>query len=409
MKYKYGILSFFIIAAVVIWVAADAHLEICRYHQVPHDFRASDSTCILTGHIEGYKMNAIGLTYMSEKGLKHINIDHHHGDFAVKLKVSEPGYAFISYNQYNWLPKYGRHSNCRIVIQPGDVIYVEGKADSLEVLNISGSPLTAQLDSIDKTVLSGFQKEYQMAFESTRIRHKEEWDSIWLIPDKAKQDEKWQDFSDKYGLDKLTDELSFLDYIKSHPHSIISALELSRLSGNLNIEEYKSAYESLDSNIKRLSYAKTFKKRIDALANTQIGMQAPDLSLPDINGHRVKLSEMKGKVVLVYSWVTDKNSYHNGRSPEDLQKVYNQFHPKGFEIYAISTNQTKEKWQKTIVKDSMAWINVIDTNQSQNHLIFNKYGQSADQSTILIGPDGKVLDRNIRATMLKEKLAQLLP
>jgi peroxiredoxin len=138
-------------------------------------------------------------------------------------------------------------------------------------------------------------------------------------------------------------------------------------------------------------------------------MQAPDLSLPDINGHRVKLSEMKGKVVLVYSWVTDKNSYHNGRSPEDLQKVYNQFHPKGFEIYAISTNQTKEKWQKTIVKDSMAWINVIDTNQSQNHLIFNKYGQSADQSTILIGPDGKVLDRNIRATMLKEKLAQLLP
>jgi len=63
-----------------------------------------------------------------------------------------------------------------------------------------------------------------------------------------------------------------------------------------------------------------------------------ELSIPDREGNDVLLSSLDGKVILVVFWASA-----NRESIEvllNLRPIYNRYHPRGFEIYAISMNLT---------------------------------------------------------------------
>jgi peroxiredoxin len=93
-------------------------------------------------------------------------------------------------------------------------------------------------------------------------------------------------------------------------------------------------------------------------AQPAIGELAPDISLNDINGNTIKLSDLRGKIVLVDFWASWCMPCR--RSNRELRPVYDKYKNKGFEIYGISLDENPADWKKAMQSDRIKWKQVIE-------------------------------------------------
>ena len=84
-----------------------------------------------------------------------------------------------------------------------------------------------------------------------------------------------------------------------------------------------------------------------------------DIEMPDITGRKVKLSEVEGKVVMVYFWASEVTT-HKMFNLEVMKPVYEDFKGKGFEVYAVSLDTDKAKWASAVRNQNLGWVNVCD-------------------------------------------------
>ncbi|MBQ8096179.1 MAG: AhpC/TSA family protein [Prevotella sp.] len=81
-----------------------------------------------------------------------------------------------------------------------------------------------------------------------------------------------------------------------------------------------------------------------------------DLNLPDVNGRRHTLSELRGQVVLL--------DFHLFSTPESgarilkLRELYDKYHARGLEVYQVSIDQDEHLWKQAV--EALPWIAVYD-------------------------------------------------
>lgn len=85
----------------------------------------------------------------------------------------------------------------------------------------------------------------------------------------------------------------------------------------------------------------------------------PDIKFPDINGKKVSLREVDAKVKLLYFW-TSTDAAQKMFNLEKIQKLYEEFHSKGLEIYAVCIDPDKSNWATVVKNQKLPWINVND-------------------------------------------------
>ena len=96
-----------------------------------------------------------------------------------------------------------------------------------------------------------------------------------------------------------------------------------------------------------------------------------DISLPSMDGKAVKLSESLGKVTMVYFWAsTAEQKMFN---LDALKPLYDEFHGKGFEIYAVSLDDDKAVWASAGRNQKLPWVNVCDTRGAASPYVYS-YG-----------------------------------
>ena len=83
------------------------------------------------------------------------------------------------------------------------------------------------------------------------------------------------------------------------------------------------------------------------------------------------------------------------------------FKDKGFEIFGVSLDQSREHWIQAIESDGLIWPNVSELNGAKNSAALI-YGISGIPDNFLIDATGTIIDRNVRGQKLNEKLNTLL-
>ncbi len=143
------------------------------------------------------------------------------------------------------------------------------------------------------------------------------------------------------------------------------------------------------------SYSTDFNKIVKGLeapaepaSAMAIGQAAPDIALPNPNGKIMKLSNLKGKVVLLDFWASWCGPCRAANP--SVVRLYNQFKGKGFEVYSVSLDKTKDAWKNAIQQDGLIWENHVSDLKFWQSEAAQLYQVTAIPQQFLIGRDGKI-------------------
>jgi peroxiredoxin len=132
---------------------------------------------------------------------------------------------------------------------------------------------------------------------------------------------------------------------------------------------------------------------------------APEIILPNPQGDTIKLSSTRGSVVLLDIWAAWCAPCR--RENPNLVKVYNLYHNKGFQIYQVSIDKTREAWLKGIEDDQLGkWIHVSDLKY-WNSAVVTLYKIESIPANFLLDSEGKIIASNLRGEMLQKKLEEI--
>lgn len=161
------------------------------------------------------------------------------------------------------------------------------------------------------------------------------------------------------------------------------------------IDEYKTQMPQATADL---------QKQLDAMQAFLIGGTAPDFTQKTPEGTDLKLSDLRGKVVMIDFWASWCGPCR--RENPNVVRLYNQYKSKGFEILGVSLDNTKDRWLQAIQQDGLTWKHVSDLKYWQNEAA-QIYGVRAIPQTVLLDAEGKIIARNLRGPALEEKLAEL--
>ncbi len=207
-----------------------------------------------------------------------------------------------------------------------------------------------------------------------------------------------------------------LQLIRNNPQSIASLMALYQyLDPNTPILDPKTdfdIFELVDSNLTQLypesEAVQTLNKWVvkNRIKGQSIGIneQAPEIALPNPQGEILKLSDLKGKYVLLQFWASwnkeslDENKY--------LQNAYAAYKNQPFEILQVSLDKDSASWHQAIIDEKLDWPNVSDL-QFWNSVAARMYHIKQLPLNFLINPQGVVIETDLRGIEIERKLKEI--
>jgi peroxiredoxin len=270
---------------------------------------------------------------------------------------------------------------------------VSGHIDSLRFLRITGSAINdeylkikTELDADSDKGMARYQ-EYQMAMQQGD-------------PDAPKIMEEVRAIFNEQ-------EEKMVTFIKNNPSSWINPMLLQQIQQGREPEELGELIAQLDPKILVVPSIQTMLERIEKLKSVAVGMVAPDFVQNDPDGNPVRLSEYyaRNAYTLIDFWAAWCGPCR--MENPNVVSVYNEFKDKGFSVFGVSLDRSKDDWLKAIDDDKLNWIHVSDLKYWQNEAAA-LYSVNSIPANFLVDREGRIVAKNLREEALREKVAELL-
>ena len=179
--------------------------------------------------------------------------------------------------------------------------------------------------------------------------------------------------------------------------------------GRAALEQVKTDYANTsyakpaDENLTTLNEVDAARKIQDALA---VGTPFPDFAEKDLAGKPISVGALKGKVVLVDFWASWCPLCQ--LELPNIIDLYQQYHAQGFEVVGISLDDDRGKLRGFLKQTAgMTWPQYFDGLHWSNKLAV-KYGVDELPFTILVGPDGRIIGKQLQGFVLTKAVTAAL-
>lgn len=173
------------------------------------------------------------------------------------------------------------------------------------------------------------------------------------------------------------------------------------------IETYYDLYEAIEQNLSKKYSDNQFVQYVSSKLKSSLGpgRQAPEIEMKDPDGKTRKLSDLRGKIVMIDFWASWCRPCR--MENPNVVKLYHRYHDKGFEIYSVSLDRSRNDWVRAIEQDGLVWPNHVSDLNGWTSSGGAAYGITSVPSTVLIDRQGRIIAKNLRGAELENKLREI--
>jgi peroxiredoxin len=198
--------------------------------------------------------------------------------------------------------------------------------------------------------------------------------------------------------DYSAEVLKFVDQNKKSLAGFYAATSLDQYKYEQQLVAYA---DDIKDDFKDNPAVQTFLRQMAAAKPISVGHKAPDFTIASIDGKQVKLSDYKGKYVMLDFWASWCGPCR--QENPNVVKQYKMYKDKGFNILGISLDTEKKDWQQAVNTDGLSWAHVSDLQRFEGPTE-RLYRIEAIPSNFILDPQGVIVAKNITGADLEEFL-----
>jgi len=203
------------------------------------------------------------------------------------------------------------------------------------------------------------------------------------------------------------------NYVQMNQNSAALYPMIKMIDPNKNFENYQLIVSQVINSFSESSLVQVEKRKYLALKKKLIddnpfavGKVAPDFEELKSDGKtKMKLSDLKGKVVLIDFWASWCGPCR--KENPNVVKTYEKYKDAGFTVMSVSLDSDKTKWLDAIQKDGLIWPNHVSDLGGWQSKVARRYNIGSIPQTFLLDKDGKIIASNLRGAALETELQKI--
>ena len=272
-------------------------------------------------------------------------------------------------------------------------IHLEGNADSLDKVRITGSATQATQDSLTAS-MRPITDQLDTAYDA------------YAAADKAKDTASLAIVEAKLDSLRVLRNQATQAFIRTHPASPVSLYQIQSMTYSGSYPELELLFDGLDTVLRSSAMGQYLGKYLAIMKRREVGAKIMDFTQNDLKGQPIRFADYrKGRYVLLDFWASWCGPCR-GENPNVL-KAYNRFKARNFVVLGVSLDEDSAKWRQAVVKDGMPWTQVSDLKGWKNE-VSQQYGIQGIPANFLVDTSGTIIAKNLRGTALEKKLAEVL-